>query len=111
MLFNVLHHAADFHLLNSYKCLTILSGLLRFYTKKSNAIEILLRVSYAVFSGLIVSSCAFVCSTAGSINQLSLGIFNFFKEHLPHSFSQARTDPLCLKFRKEQKNGISIILS
>ena len=111
MLFNVLHHAADFHLLNSYKCLTILSGLLRFYTKKSNAIEILLRVSYAVFSGLIVSSCAFVCSTAGSINQLSLGIFNFFKEHLPHSFSQARTDPLCLKYRKQQKNGISIILS
>ena len=35
MLFNVLYHAADFHLLNAYKCLTILSGLLRFYTKKS----------------------------------------------------------------------------
>ena len=78
MLFNVLYHAADFHLLNAYKCLTILSGLLRFYTKKSNAIEIFLRVSYAVFSDLIVSSCAFVCAIGGSINQLSLGIFNVF---------------------------------
>ena len=78
MLFNVLYHAADFHLLNAYKCLTILSGLLRFYTKKSNAIEIFLRVSYAVFSDLIVSSCAFVCAIAGSINKLSLGIFNVF---------------------------------